>query len=515
MGRFRNEGQSRQFLQKLSRTGRGVPVIFPDKACRIGGCFKAGHLCVLLLVFLLSIVPVQALEMSDITMPSLKKDAKEREAEYIHNVQKQEVKEEHERRKMNRNPSGFMTVEEYEMLSAPKDKTQAEIEIPKLETPSDMKYIPQPTYKIVRYNNPPGSPEISLKRGTFHNMRQQNAQGIASPDFQILVYPSVYYYPSSAAVACDLFVIPLEQRETNLNKIMKANVMHRWVEPILSTDKSIRDSYSFRTLTPVDFSADGTKLLVKEKVGYSDREGIWQTNAIVYDFNTKTSYNLVELRDAVVYYWKEYRNVNLDDKRWDLYPLGFDINEPDRVISYAYAYTGDSPVFLGSWSIDSHGEQARLISFTNKDVQVSMNGFKIVQDGVIPPDLLKNEEKAVKKYEKSEAKRKKAEEKAELKQMDAEYKQKIKEMDEAFKKQQKDYKMQDKLQGSTSQNDTVEKYDELKAKQEQKAAAKAAKKQASEARKKQKELAREVRRQEKLKQKQQKELEKQQKNQES
>ena len=99
--------------------------------------------------------------------------------------------------------------------------------------------------------------------------------------------------------------------------------------------------------------------------------------------------------------------------------------------------------------------------------------------------------------------------------MDAEYKQKIKEMDEAFKKQQKDYKLQDKLQGSTSQNDTVEKYDELKAKQEQKAAAKAAKKQAAEARKKQKELAREVRRQQKLKQKQQKELEKQQKNQES
>ena len=275
-------------------------------------------------------------------------DMRKKEAKHKHMVEKQEVKEEYERKRQEIKPSGYMTVEEYEQRSMAVDHSQDEIEIPKLETPSDMKYLPQPTYKIVRYNNPPGSPEISLKRGTFHNMRQQNAQGIASPDFQILVYPSVYYYPSSAAVACDLFVIPLEQRETNLNKIMKANVMHRWVEPILSTDKSIRDSYSFRTLTPVDFSADGTKLLVKEKVGYSDREGIWQTNAIVYDFNTKTSYNLVELRDAVVYYWKEYRNVNLDDKRWDLYPLGFDINEPDRVISYAYAYTGDSPVF-GIW----------------------------------------------------------------------------------------------------------------------------------------------------------------------
>lgn len=466
----------------------------------------------LLAALLLGMLGASAFDMPDMTMPSFKKDAREREAEYVHKVEMQEVKEAHERRKMNRTPSGFMTVEEYEMLSAPKDKTQAEIEIPKLETPSDMKYIPQPTYKIVRYNNPPGSPELSIKR-KFYAMRQQNAQGIASPDFQILVYPSVYYYPSSAAVACDLFVIPLEPRETNLNKILKANVMHRWTDPILSTDKSIRDAYSFRTLTPVDFSADGTKLLVKEKVGYSDREGIWQTNAIVYDFNTKTSYNLVELRDAVAYYWKEYKNVNLDEKRWDLYPLGFDINEPDRVISYAYAYTGDTPVFLGSWSIDSHGEQARLISFTNKDVQVSMNGFKIVQDGIVPPDQLKNEEKAVKKYEKSEAKRKKAEDRAEVKQMNAEYKQKIKEMDAEFKKQQKDFKLQDKLQGTTTRNDTVEKYEELKAIQEQKAAAKEAKKQAAEARKQQKELAKEVRRQEKLKQKQQKELLKQQKKQ--
>ncbi len=467
---------------------------------------------VLLLALLIGSLSVQAIEFPDFDMPSFKKDAREREAEYLHNVEKQEVKEAHERRKLNRTPSGFMTVEEYEMLSAPKDKTQQEIEIPQLETPSDMKYVPQPTYKIVRYNNPPGSPELSIKR-KFYAMRQQNAQGIASPDFQILVYPSVYYYPSSAAVSCDLFVIPLEQRETNLNKILKANVMHRWVEPILSTDKSIRDPYSFRTLTPIDFSADGTKLLVKEKIGYSDKEGIWQTNAIVYDFNTKTSYNLVELRDAVAYYWKEYRNVNLDEKRWDLYPLGFDINNPDRVVSYAYAYTGDTPVFLGTWSIDSHGEQARLISFTNKDVQVSMNGFKIVQDGVVPPDLLKNEEKAVKKYEKSEAKRKKAEDKAEIKQMDAEYKQKIKEMDAAFKEQQKDFKLQDKIQGTTSQNDTVEKYEELKAIQEQKEAAKNAKKQAAEARKQQKALAKEIRKQEKLKQKQQKELEKQQKNQ--
>lgn len=436
-------------------------------------------------------------DLPDINMTQIKKnisapfkgDAREQEMRYIHNLQKQEVKEKYERKVLDRNPSGFMTVEEYEMLSAPKDKTTLDIEIPKVEKGSDMKYVPQPTYKIVRYNNPPGSPELSIKR-KFYATRQQNAQGIVSPDFSILVYPSIYYYPSSAAVACDLFVIPLEKNETNLNKIMKANVMHRWPDAILSTDKSVSDNYSFRTLTPIDFSADGTKLLVKEKVGYS-KDGIWQTNAIVYDFTTKTSYDLKELRAAIVYYWKQYKDVNLDDKRWDIYPLGFDINEPDRVVSYAYAYTGAEPVFLGSWTIDSKGEQTRLISFDNKDVQISINGFKIVQDGVVPPDQLQVEEQQAKRFEKAEEKRKKAEEKAELKEMETEYKTTIKQMNADYKKDLKEYKYQNKVEGSTTQNDTVQKYEEQKAIRDQKEAEKLEKKKQRDAEKAQRKLQKE------------------------
>ena len=423
-----------------------------------------------------------------VTAP-FKGDARQQEMRYIHNLQKQEVKEKHEKRVMDREPSGFMTVEEYELLSAPKDKTTQEIEIPKVEKGTDMKYVPQPTYKIVRYNNPPGSPELSIKR-KFYGKRQQNAQGIASPDFSILVYPSIYYYPSSAGVACDLFVIPLEENDTNLNKIMKANVMHRLPDPILSTDKSVSDKYTFRTLTPIDFSTDGSKLLVKEKIGYT-QDGIWQTNAIVYDFQTKTSYDLKELRAAIVYYWKQYKNLNLDDKRWDIYPLGFDMNEPDRVVSYAYAYTGDNPVFLGSWSIDSHGEQTRLISFSNKDVQVSINGFKIIQDGVVPADILNNEEKMTKKFEKAEEKRKKAEDKAEIKKMTEEYEATIKEMEASYKKDVKEYKYQQKVKGTTTRNDTVQQYEEKKAIRDQKEADRLEKKKQREEAKAQKKLEKE------------------------
>lgn len=389
-----------------------------------------------------------------------KRDYREENSDYIYGVHKQDEKDRYKKEKMDVDPSGFMTVEEYEMLSAPVDKTQIDTEIPKIKTPSDMKYVPQPSYKIVRYNNPPGSPEISL-RGNFHKNRMQNAQGITSPDYSIMVYPAIYYYPGSAGVATDLFVIPLKEGATPLQKIQKAHVMHRNPEPILSTDTSIKDKYIFRTLTPIDFSYDGTKLLVKEKVG-SSLDGIWETNAIVYDFETKTSYKLFELRDAIIYYWKVYKNLDLGDKRWDIYPLGFDLMSPYRVVAAAYAYTGDKPVYLGTWSIDSKGTQTRLVSFSEKDVRVSMNGFKIIKDGSITPAILEAEERQLKAAEKALKEKEKAEKRAEMDEIKARHKTNAKQLKEQHDAESTEFRYRGKVEGSTTQNDIIEQYNEEK-----------------------------------------------------
>ena len=198
----------------------------------------------------------------EIPIPHIDKDMTKKEAKYVHKVNKKEEKEKFKRAKFERKPSGYMTVEEYELLSVPKDRMTEEIDIPKTPTPADMIYVPKPAYKIVRYNNPPGSPEITITK-TFYEKRQQNAQGIVSPDFTKLAYPAVYYYPNSGSTACDLFVINLEEAKSNMDKILTANTIHKLSDPILSTDKTNDNYYTFRTLTPVDFSADCTKLLVK------------------------------------------------------------------------------------------------------------------------------------------------------------------------------------------------------------------------------------------------------------
>ena len=388
-----------------------------------------------------------------------------KEAKYEFKVAKQEEKEKFERKKLEKNPSGYMTVEEYNLLSAPKDRMTMEIEIPKNVTPADMVYVPQPAYKIVRYNNPPGSPEIRLSK-TFYQRRQQNAQGIVAPDFTKLVYPSVYYYPNSGSTACDVFVINLEEAKSNLDKILTANVVHRFSEPILSTDKNNDNYFTFRTITPVDFSVDGSKLLAKEKIG-NTKDGIWKTTPVVYDFTTNLSYSLIEVRDAIIYYWKENKNLDLEDKRWDIYPIGFDLNNPDWIIVNAYAFTGDTPVNLGTWTVSYKGEQSRLVTFKNSEVQVSMNGYKLIQDGVVSPMVTEKEEKQLKRIEKEQAKIKKKEEKAEDKALEDAYKAKIKEMEAEFKEMQDDYNLHQRINGSTSGNEAVQKYNEIKAQQEE------------------------------------------------
>ena len=395
-----------------------------------------------------------------VNIVSPKKDYNQKEAKYLHNVKKQDEKEKFEKIKLNRNPSGYMTTEEYELLSVPQDRMKMEFDVPKTPTPADMYYVPKPSYKIVKYNNPPGSPELTIYPSLYKNF-QQNSQGIVSPDFKRLVYPSIYYYPNSGSTACDVFVIMLDDAQTNKDKILTANTAHRLPEPILSTDKDNYNYYMFRTITPVDFSADGTKILLKEKVG-NTRDGMWKTTPFVYDFETETLYDLKAIREAVTYYWRGLKDLNLGDKRWDIYPLGFSQENPDWIVVNAYAYTGEVPVNLGTWTINSLGETPRIISTGDADVNISMNGYKLVKDGVEPPMITKKEEKQLKHVEKAVAKQKKAEDKAEVKELTKSYKAKIKEINTEFKESQADYKLRQKIEGSTEGTDIVERYNEIK-----------------------------------------------------
>lgn len=407
-----------------------------------------------LIILILFVLTPTAFGVSN---PFGKKDYKSQEIKYQYNVLKDDAKYSRDKKLLNRTPSGYMTVAEYEKQSEYKDKSNMNFDVPKIDKPSDFKYIPQPLYKIVKYNDPPGRTELKLGRRLFIK-RQINAQGIVSPDYSRLVYPAVYYYTDSGSVATDLFVIPLTGNESNLKKILSANVAKRDPSPILSTDKAIDNYAAFRTLTPVDFSSDGTKLLVKEKLGSSE-DGIWETKIYVYDFTTGTDYDLSVIREAISYFWQEYMNLNLIEKRWDIVPLGFDLDNPNFVVVQGYAYTGAKPVFLGTWCINSKGERSQLISFDQNFIpSISSNGYKIAKDGVEEYQTVINEEKNLKKEDKIKEKQTKEKDKEEVKQIKEDYKYELKRLHADFKDEYKDNKKLQTFAGSTEGTELEEAY---------------------------------------------------------
>ncbi len=343
--------------------------------------------------------------------------------------------------------SGYMTREEYEELS--KDISNSEREIPEYKFPKDikMKYVPQPTYKLVHYNDPPGSPELHLARKILFD-RQENGKAITSPQKDILVYPTVYYYVNNQCTAGDLFVIPLDKTLPEVERVLRANVIKRNPDPILSTPKEITQKFTFRTITPVDFSADGTKLIAKEKIGNID-DGIWKTNLWVYDFKTQTAKQIPEIRDAIKFYWMNQEGLVLDEKRWDIYPLGFDAENPDRVIVSAYGYTGKAPKFLGNWSIDCQGEKTLLISLFRPEAKISVNGLKIEQSGIINPAEVYNNEKQQNKELKKKRKAANKTKKEIKKQKKQAYHKKLKEIKAEELSTLNAYKQKQKLSAPT------------------------------------------------------------------
>ena len=368
------------------------------------------------------------IHFSQMKLPFMKRqDRVVAETIYQNNVNKVEVTEKYEKSKMPE--SGYMTVAEYEAKSRAKSKKELieEVKEPEIPKDSNMVYVPQKTFKLVKYNDPIGSPELTLPRKLNFD-RQINAQGIISGDKTMLVYPAVYYYAQTDCTSCDLFLIKLDPSLNDTDKAMRANIVQREEKPLISTSKDIETKFIFRTLTPIDFSADNKKLVVKEKVGHR-HDGIWKTDLWVYDFENRKAKKLPQIREAIIDYWANSGGVDFEENRWDIYPMGFDANDDNRIILCAYAYTGDVPKFLGTWSIDTEGINSKLEDLNGSSIPVSVIGYRLAEDSVKDMSEVEFEARMAKEREKAEEKNAKETQKFDNQIKDLEYQRKIHQMD--------------------------------------------------------------------------------------
>ena len=352
-----------------------------------------------------------------------------REYEQQERADKKELKEEYEKSKMPE--SGFMLRSEYEEKSLSKDKNTIKVEPAKVPEEYGMKYVPVPKYKLVKYNSTPGFVELQIPRRLNFD-REVNGQGIVSSDFTFMVYPSIHYYASADCTSTDLYIIPLDTSLSKIERVKQANIIRRDSKPILSTSKDIDTPYIFRTLTPVDFTPDNKKLLIKEKTGYRF-DGIWKTDLWIYDFENKKATALPEIREAIANYWAQTKGANLDESRWDIYPMGFDENNQDRIIVCAYGYTGKVPVFLGIWSIDTGGDVSKLQALSGSSLPISIVGYRLEYNGNESREYTEAEEKRLNKEEKEHKKEKKRLQKAKEKKLKQQYKLKLNQLEEKYK----------------------------------------------------------------------------------
>ena len=187
------------------------------------------------------------MQFAQMQYPFIKrKDRTVAETLYQNEVNKIEETEKYEKSTMPE--SGYMTVEEYESQSRAKSKKEVSAEVKLGEVPKDsnMVYVPQKTFKLVKYNDPIGSPELNLPRKLNFD-RQINAQGIISGDRTMMVYPSVYYYALQDCTSCDLFLIKLDPKLNDTDKAIYANIVQKVEKPILSTEKVAFEQISLNT----------------------------------------------------------------------------------------------------------------------------------------------------------------------------------------------------------------------------------------------------------------------------
>lgn len=244
--------------------------------------------------------------------------------------------------------------------------------IPSPRFPKDAKIVdlPDPSITLQKYNNPPGHIDINLV--TLKKARKVNSIGVVSPDFNKMVYTVVYYYPSTRTVGSELYLMNLDTSKSIHQRVETAHI-NQGKKLLYRTGLDSLTLDIFKTLTIVDWSVDGKRLALKEKISFSP-DGLWKTNLLVYDFETGKLKNLSEVREAIQYYWREKHDLYLRDYRWDIYPLGWDALNPERIIVQAYAATGEKPKFLGTWSVDYKGDRAMLVSLTDTNFQISQNG---------------------------------------------------------------------------------------------------------------------------------------------
>lgn len=284
-----------------------------------------------------------------------------------------EIKKEWKRYKKEKKKQEKLHKKKLERIEKKKEeeaKKKFELQVKEAQKLSD-----EENFEFLKYNNPQGSQELDFFG--IYGKRQIETEGVISPDFSKMIYTEVHFYPSVCQLTSEMFLIPLPPQKTTTARVMEAKLSDKKPLKFYTPGMNEVEEQFFRTMTMVDWSNDGSKILAKERIAENLR-GFLETRVWVYELNTQKTYYLQNLRQEIENYWMK-QGIDLNQYKWDISPIGwYELSQkksPDNILINAYSYKPDKTrVTLGTWLVSyQNGEVTHLDNPTK--YKASKNGW--------------------------------------------------------------------------------------------------------------------------------------------
>ena len=236
----------------------------------------------------------------------------------------------------------------------------------------------------------------------YHFIR---SDAIIAPDKDLFVYTETVFVAPHRQTKGRLFLVPVDTLPpANMEQLPSEQVQAPPPPPpeadfdrfdpnkTLRTRQSLVDvgyeklkPYDFKTLTVIDWSVTGQRLLFKQRSGVL-HVGVRTSDIIVYDRQRGTITIYPEVQRAVKNYWMNTGNLpNMDKLSWEMQPLGWENGSDTAVLLKGWAYDKREKKFLGIWRYDVDSERMEMLSKDDQPVPVAANGFTATFSPPPPP----------------------------------------------------------------------------------------------------------------------------------
>ncbi len=275
---------------------------------------------------------------------------------------------------------------------------------------------------------PPNPETLFLKFQPYNNLvheldlwqlearRFVRSPAVISPDRAYFAYTEILFMPKNRQTFSRLYRVavqplpeppPVEALPSESGQVMTQELPQdpqyyvnryepdktiRFREELLGVGDDRTRDFEFRTLSVVDWSATGRRLLFKQRSGVLHM-GLHTSDILVFDQTRGTVTIYPEVQRIVRHYWQKNSNLpDLNHASWEIYPLGWEPHSDTMVILECWAYDHQERKFLGLWRYDVEAERAELISLKKIDVPVASNGL-LAEPVPNPPQPKKKKKK--------------------------------------------------------------------------------------------------------------------------